>query len=134
MALEGHDGNLTTKSWLEPFERIDGRLEQLQQTLEVIIRIRQPQESEPSTINEKTIAILRRGVLNAPIRMVDQTRARPLHRDGHCQGRQRQAGAQMIRHCPADDLAAVQIHDGGQIEPALIGPDVGDVGEPVRRR
>src|SRR3954449_5860299 len=41
----------------------------------------------------------------------------------------------MIRHRPADDLAAVQIHDGGQIEPALIGLDVGDVGEPdsVRR-
>src|SRR3954466_2117006 len=41
----------------------------------------------------------------------------------------------MIRRRPADDLAAVQIHDGGQIEPALIGLDVGDVGEPdpVRR-
>src|SRR6202790_1657966 len=36
----------------------------------------------------------------------------------------------MIAHRPADDLAAVQIHDGGQIEPALIGLDVGDVGEP----
>src|SRR4030081_3254991 len=41
----------------------------------------------------------------------------------------------MIAHRPADDLAAVQVHDGGQIEPSLIGLDVGDVGEPdpVRR-
>src|ERR1700726_4248227 len=41
----------------------------------------------------------------------------------------------MIRHRPADDLAAVEVHDRGQIEPALIGLDVGDVGEPdpVRR-
>src|ERR1700726_2805433 len=41
----------------------------------------------------------------------------------------------MIRHRPADDLAAVQVHDRGQIKPALIGLDVGDVGEPdpVRR-
>src|ERR1700732_3137694 len=41
----------------------------------------------------------------------------------------------MIAHRPADDLAAVQVPDGGQIEPALIGFDVGDVGEPdpVRR-
>src|SRR3954447_25977935 len=41
----------------------------------------------------------------------------------------------MIRHRPADDLAAVQIHDSGQIKPALIGLDVGDVGQPdlVRR-
>ena len=41
----------------------------------------------------------------------------------------------MIRHRPADDLAAEQVHDAGQIEPALIGLDVGDVSEPdlVRR-
>ena len=41
----------------------------------------------------------------------------------------------MILHRPADDLAAVEVQDGGQIEPALIGLDIGDVGEPdpVRR-
>src|SRR6201981_3785591 len=41
----------------------------------------------------------------------------------------------MICHRPADDLAAVEIHDRSQIKPALIGLDVGDVGEPdpVRR-
>src|SRR5580700_2720973 len=41
----------------------------------------------------------------------------------------------MILHRPADDPAAVEVHDGSQIEPALIGLDVGDVGEPdpVRR-
>src|ERR1700738_5028950 len=36
----------------------------------------------------------------------------------------------MIRHRPADDLAAVQVHDGGQIEPALNSLDISDVGEP----
>src|SRR6516165_4251782 len=36
----------------------------------------------------------------------------------------------MIRHRPAYNPAAVQIHDGGQIEPALIGLDVGDIGQP----
>jgi hypothetical protein len=41
----------------------------------------------------------------------------------------------MILHRPADDPAAVEVQDGGQIEPALIGLDIGDVGEPdpVRR-
>src|SRR5260370_12935309 len=41
----------------------------------------------------------------------------------------------MIAHGPADDPAAVEVHDGGQIEPSLIGLDVGDIGEPdpVRR-
>src|ERR1700681_1687047 len=41
----------------------------------------------------------------------------------------------MILHRPADNPAAVEVQDGGQIEPALIGLDIGDVGEPdtVRR-
>src|SRR5450631_4644254 len=41
----------------------------------------------------------------------------------------------MILHRPAHDPAAVEIQDGGQIEPALIGLDIGDVGkpDPVRR-
>src|SRR5207248_7775458 len=41
----------------------------------------------------------------------------------------------MIRHRPADDLAAVEVHDRGKIKPALISLDIGDVGEPdpVRR-
>jgi hypothetical protein len=41
----------------------------------------------------------------------------------------------MIRHRPTNVLAAVRVYNGGQIEPALIGVDVGDVGDPdlVRR-
>src|SRR6266702_8007658 len=41
----------------------------------------------------------------------------------------------MIRHRPADDLSAVEVEDRCQIEPALIGLDVCDIGEPdpVRR-
>src|SRR5438270_12434372 len=67
--------------------------------------------------------------------MVDQAGARPLCCNSHRQGGQWQFGAQMIRHRPADDLAAIEVHDRGQIKPALISLDVGDVGEPdpVRR-
>src|SRR3954468_4759073 len=36
----------------------------------------------------------------------------------------------MIAHRPADDPPAVQVHDGGQIEPSLAGLDIGDIGEP----
>src|ERR1700739_1485254 len=36
----------------------------------------------------------------------------------------------MIRHRPADDLAAVEVHDRGQIKPALISLHVGDIGQP----
>jgi hypothetical protein len=49
-----------------------------------------------------------------------------------CRGR---AGPLPEHHRPAHDLATVEVHDGGQIEPSLIGPDIGDIGEPdpVRR-
>src|SRR4051812_3142667 len=36
----------------------------------------------------------------------------------------------MVVHCPAHDAATVQIHNGGQVQPSLAGPDIGDVGEP----
>lgn len=36
----------------------------------------------------------------------------------------------MVVHRPADDTAAVQIHDGGQVQLSLAGPDISDVGGP----
>src|SRR5260370_31047757 len=36
----------------------------------------------------------------------------------------------MIRHRPADNLAGEEVHHHGEIEPALICLDVGDIGEP----
>src|ERR1700741_3028183 len=41
----------------------------------------------------------------------------------------------MLCHRPADDPAALEVQDAGQIEPALVGLDIGYVGEPdpVRR-
>ena len=46
-----------------------------------------------------------------------------------------QFGAQMRGGGPAEDAAGVQVHDGGQIEPALARGDVGNVTDPnlVRR-
>jgi hypothetical protein len=67
--------------------------------------------------------------------MVDQAGPRPLGRDGHPQSCHRQVGAQAIAHCPADNLSTVEVQDRGQIEPALIGLDIGNICEPdpVRR-
>src|SRR4051812_48908078 len=62
--------------------------------------------------------------------MVDQAGTRSLRRDRHPQGCQWQVGSQMIRHRPADYLAAEEVHHHGEIEPALIGLDGGDIGEP----
>jgi hypothetical protein len=71
-----------------------------------------------------------RGILHAAVGMVDQSCGRPLSVNRHRECGRRQFGAQVIAHGPADDLAAVEIHDGGEIQPALVGWNVGDVGEP----
>src|ERR1700723_184131 len=55
---------------------------------------------------------------------------------GHHQRGERQLGAHMIAHRPADDLARGKVEDRGEIEPSLSSGDVWDVRQPdgVRRR
>ena len=74
--------------------------------------------------------------MHATIGVVDQSVVWPLLLEGHHESRERQFGSHMITHGPADDLAAVEVHDGRQVQPTLTGRNVGDVGEPdpVRRR
>jgi hypothetical protein len=101
----------------------------------IVIAIARAAHRGPEAGGLDKLTIILGSILNTPIGMVDQAAARPLRRDGHRQGCQGQVGAQMVLHRPADNPAAIQVHDGGQIEPAPIGLDVGDVGEPdaVRR-
>ena len=108
------------------------RLERVKEALHrsIVIAVALAAHRCPETDGSHQLAVIRRGILNAATGMVDQAGTWPLRRDRHPQGRQGQVGAQMVRHRPADNPAAVQIHDGGQIEPALIGLDVGDIGEP----
>jgi len=50
--------------------------------------------------------------------------------DGHDQGADAQLGPEVVGHGPADDLARGHVLDRGQIQEALVGRDVGDVGQP----
>jgi len=77
--------------------------------------------------------VLRRppeSALHAAIGVVDQSGLRPLLLDGHRQRRGCEFDLHVIPHGPADDLSTEEIHDGRQIQPALRGRDVGDIGEP----
>ena len=55
---------------------------------------------------------------------------------GHPQCGQRQFLGHRIAHGPADDLAREQIEHQGQVQPALVGRDVGQISQPllIRRR
>jgi len=51
----------------------------------------------------------------------------PLHRHGQCSDRQ--LLAQVIAHRPSHPLAAEQVEDDAEIQPAFVGRDVADVGQ-----
>ncbi|MDF2464855.1 MAG: hypothetical protein K0Q43_3090, partial [Ramlibacter sp.] len=68
--------------------------------------------------------------------MKDQARRRAAPKPRHAQGIRHCAGLHVRPHAPAHHLAAEQVNDRRQVQPAFIGGDVGDVARPglVRRR
>src|SRR3954471_13453234 len=79
--------------------------------------------------------VLRRpleSALDPSVTVMDQAGFRPAALQGHDQRVHAQPGPQVIRHRPADDLARGQVLDRGQVQPALVRRQVGDVGQPDR--
>jgi hypothetical protein len=61
--------------------------------------------------------------------VVDHRRG-PTAGDGHVEGLNDEVGAHLVTRRPADDLAAEDIEDDGEVTSALAGGDVGDVSDP----
>ena len=81
----------------------------------------------------EALLIVFAGVLDATIRMSHKSRSfscREFALDGHLQGIDDQSAVDPIGHGPAHNLSGVEILNNGQIEPALFGLDVCDVGDP----
>jgi len=76
------------------------------------------------------LAKIRAGVLAAAIGVKDELRRGLAMNLCHVPGRQDELGIDVFIHGPTDDPAAEEVHDGGQIEPAFLGTDVGDVADP----
>ena len=70
------------------------------------------------------------GVLAAPVGVVHQPRCRTLPEPGHGQRIRYDVRrhARLLR--PANNFAVEQIEHDGQVEPALMGPQVGDIRRP----
>ena len=69
-------------------------------------------------------------VLTALVAVVNEAGLRPAAGEGHLERVDDELGAHVFGHAPADDATRVGVLDGGEIEPALPGPQVGDVGDP----
>ncbi len=80
----------------------------------------------------QALAVAVAGVLAAPIRVVDESGRWPASGDGHVEGVEGDAGGQTGAHRPADDPAGEEIEHDREIEPALAGRDVSNVGQPER--
>lgn len=68
------------------------------------------------------------GVLATPVGMVHQTRCRLPAEPGHGQRIRRDVRRQAWLERPTHHLAVEQVEHDSQVEPAFIGPQVGNVG------
>ena len=70
------------------------------------------------------------GVLNTPVGVEKQSGWRRTMQGRHGESCQDQGGVNCLAHGPADDFAAVEVQNAGEIEPTLVGENVGDIGDP----
>ena len=69
-------------------------------------------------------------VLAATVRVGNEPGGWAPHGDGPAQGQQRQFLMKPVGGGPTDDAPGKEVNDDGKLEPALAGPDIGDVGDP----
>ncbi len=82
------------------------------------------------TVCREQLRVCHGGILAAPIRVVQQPGFGGAMADRHCQRLLRKITGEPSPQRPADHGAGVEVEDHRQIEPALRGPDVGDVPGP----
>jgi hypothetical protein len=68
--------------------------------------------------------------LGSQVAVVDHAGCGAAAGDGHLERVDDEFFAHVLGHAPADDRAAVGVLDGREIQPALPGPEVGDVRDP----
>ena len=71
------------------------------------------------------------GILAATVRMMDESPLGLSCVDRHPQGSQNNAPAHPAAHQPAHDATGIEIRHNGQIQPALMGGDIRNVGSPA---
>ena len=79
----------------------------------------------------KCFAVLFRRVLNASVAVEDQLSLRLLPVVRHREGGYNEIGVDSLRKSITDDFLGTQIFDGGKIQPAFIGSDIGDITDPL---
>src|SRR5712692_480252 len=76
------------------------------------------------------LLVARSGVLAAPVRVMQESGAGLAAPQRHRECLLGEIDREPLPHRPADDLAGKEVEHHGEIEPALVRPDVGDVAGP----
>lgn len=69
-------------------------------------------------------------ILASAVRVVEQARRGLSGGHGHCQGVEAELAVDAFAQRPTYHHTREQVEYGGDVEPALAGPNVGDVGDP----
>ena len=88
----------------------------------------------PQTKVQQFLPVLSRRILTAPIGMHNAIRIEPAVAHGHVHRVGDQFGAHVVSHRVADHLARGTVDQRRQIQPALPGPDIGDVADNLGAR
>ena len=70
------------------------------------------------------------GVLGPPVGVEEQLGSGLTVLQRHGESLENEGGVDPFAHGPADDLAAVEIQDTGEVEPTFPSLDIGDIGDP----
>ena len=71
-----------------------------------------------------------RGVGGATVAVMHDAAVRTAPLEGHQQGVGDEFAVRGVAHRPADDASGPQVDDGGEMQPAFVGAELGDVGRP----
>ena len=96
----------------------------------VVIRVTLAGHALADTKIRQPQAIGTGGILDATVRVEDEAVGGTASTDGGIESGKGEICVDAVRESIADDLFGTQIFDSSEIEPALVGRDVGDVADP----
>ena len=96
----------------------------------VVIRVALTGHALTDAEIRQTQAISASSILDAAVRVEDEARLGMASADGGIESGESEICVDAVREGIADDLFGTKVFDSSEIEPALIGRDVGDIADP----
>lgn len=96
----------------------------------VVIRVTLAGHALTEAKIRQTQAVSIRGILDTPVRVEDEAGSRMASVDGGIESGKSEVRVNAVRESITEDLFGTKVFDGSEVEPALVGRDVGDIANP----